>query len=438
MAEGKPRWLALGALGLAAIAAFALSRKTEAPTVLDAGVSPLVFPTSHATVSLFDDGAPMAGRTVVFHDASGRVLTTTKSGADGKATGPMPSHGLVTVAYGTSLKQLVTIAGVEPNDDVLVGEKDNDEESTGDTSAIARIGLPGAHPNAARYAVELGVGTNSVLDAGAPVRLPVMRRYLDESRHFHVLGLALDADGGALAYAHASVLAADAGDTDVKLPAWKTDFRQQRMRIVHPRGFTSVKADFDVHAGEARFDHRESAPLHDPDTNLAFDVVRELGTSATYRVEVATAGATSDRAILVRRDAKMTELVLLDLGDVPRVSNAGLDDEDPAHPLLQWKIDGDTSRAHAIVMQVSWPITKDHVWTIIAPPTTKPGFQLPELPPELASEMPKRGALAGVALVESSEYSGYADVKKKWIHLLSELPEEDGTLRLSLTGHIDF
>lgn len=434
------RWLALGALGVAVVAAFALSRKTAPPVPQDAGPPPssIVPPSTHATVSLFDDGAPMVGRTVVFHDADGRVLAATKSGADGKAIGPIPSHGLVTVVYGTSLKHLVTIAGVEPNDEVLIGEKDNDEEATGDTSAIAKVTLPSAHPRAARYAVELGVGTNSVLDAGAPVRLPVMHRYLDESRHFHVLGLALDADGGALAYTHREAPAADAGDTEVKLPAWKTDWRQQRMRILHPRGFTSVKADFDVHVGEARFDHRESAALDDPDTNLAFDIARPLGPSATYRVEVATAGSASDRAILVRRDAKMPEIVLIDLAHVPRVSNAVLDVEGAARPVLQWRTDGDTSKAHALVMQVSWPATKDHVWTILAPPTTTPGFTLPSLPPELASEVPTRGALPGVALVEASEYSGYADVKKKWIHLLSELPEEDGTLRLSLTGEIDF
>lgn len=431
------RWVALGALAVAVAAAVLMTRAPPAPVVTDAGLDAAI--ATRASVALFDDGAPMAGRIVVFQAADGHVLATTRSGADGKATGPMPSHGMITVAYGSSLQRLVTVTGVEPGDEVLVGEDENDEASAGDTSAIAKVALPGAYPTAARYGVELGVGENSVLDAGAPLRLPVMRRYLDHERRFQVLGLAYDADGGTLAYAHGETTAAEAGDTEVKLQAWKTDWRSQRVRILHPLGFGNVKVDFAVHVGEARFDHRESAPLHHPDTNLSLDVPRPLGANATYRIEAQGEGNARDRLILVRRDEKMPELVLLDLAEGPRVSMATtVEGTEPGRPVLKWKRDGDASSADALVLQLAWPETKEHVWTVLAPPTVE-SFAFPALPDELAGWRPGAGPKRpAVALVEVSELAGYADVKKKWIQMLGELPEENGSLRMSLTGDIDF
>ena len=227
MADEKPNRTPL--LGFALVfglgLVFVLTRKSDAPATNDGGAAPAPSVIAgRASVALFDDGAPMVGHLVVFQSREGTILGTTKSGPDGKATGPMPSGGMITVAYGNSLKRLITVAGVEPNDEVLVGENENDEASSGDTATIANIGLPGAHPKAARYAVDLGVGSTPVLDAGASLRLPVLKRFLDESRHFEVLGLAYDADGGAVAYAQVEPSAADTGETDDRLPAWKSDW----------------------------------------------------------------------------------------------------------------------------------------------------------------------------------------------------------------------
>lgn len=426
----------------AVVVALAMGRRGEtgpspAPSASAPGVER---PTTEATVALFDDGAPMAGRAVVFQGADGRVLATARSGADGKATGPMPSGGMITVAYGTSLRQLVTIAGVEPNDVTLVGEDENDEEAPGVTSAIASVHLPGAQRGAARYGIDLGVGATGLVDAGAPLRLPVMRRYLDPDGRFEVLGLAYDADGGAIAYSERRVTAADAGDTEVTLAPWRSDWREQRIELTHPEGYATVKADLALHRGEARFDHRLSAPVTGPVTSLAFAVAPGLGTTATYRVEAMAGAPSSGRLVLVRRAAAMPTTVRLDLAEGPRVAAPELATSvDRARPVLGWKTEGDAASAHALVLQLSWPETKEHVWTVLAPPGTRPGFRFPALPDELADWRPDaRTPRPAVALASASAYGGYPDVKKKWIHLLGELPEEDGTIRLSVAGDLDF
>lgn len=440
---GRQRALwVIGVLSVILVAGLFIRRREPPPSVPPPIPSRTPVLGGRATVAIYDDGAPMVDRIVAFHAVDGSVTATLKSGSDGKATSEIEPGGMITVAYGSSIQQLVTIAGVQPNDVVVVGEDENDEESSGDTATIAKITLPGAHPSASRYGVSLGVGTNDIGDAGGPIRLPVMRRFLDKGGKFPALGLAFEPDGGSVAYTFASTSARDAGDTDVRLPAWSTDWREQRIILAGvPAGTTTAKGELSVLIDEERFEHIAPAtPITGTEAVLRFAVPRPLGETATYRVELAH--GTTDKAILVRRAAAMPGEVRIDLAEtlLPRISAPSVERRpDAARPVLHWAAHGNTSKADAAILQVTWPETKEHIWTIVAPPGTRPGFELPALPSELATWRPDaRPMRPAVALVEASEYASYDDVKKHWIHLIGESPERDATIRISVAGNIDF
>lgn len=401
------------------------------------------------TVGIYDDGAPMKDRWVVFHESDGRVVSSVKSGADGKASGDVHESGMVTVLYGTSVRHLMTITHVEPGDELVVGEKDNDEAEAGETIANAKVSLPGPHPKAAKYALTLGVGTTEVIDPKNAYAMPVLKRFLTAKKTFPVLGLALDAQGESAAYAFAwgmlDVEPSEAGavETKVRLSAWSTEWREHSFALSNPPpGITQGRATLAIVSGEDRFDRGQrefqlgaSAPA------VRFAVPKPLGETAIYRVEVQSQGS-ADRAVVSKRVKTLPTETTLDLRKelLPLVTNVITHSPSSGRPSLKWTVRGDAAVADATVLQVAWPETREHVWTILLPPKTKPTFELPALPDTLKEWRPDGRLVRGAcALIEASEFSGYADVRKKGIHLMSEPPEDDDSLvRFSSTGEIVF
>ena len=449
----RGRWMAPSiAVGVAVLGVLAMQvlRTPPAPAPAPAAAPPPspapAGRSGRASVAIYEDGRPLADRWVVFHDPDGNVAATLRSGPDGKASSDVRAGGMVTVAYGASIHQLVTVVGVQPGDEVLIGERDDDEGQAGNTVAMARIKLPSAHPSAARYGVSMGVGTTDVADVAVPLRMPILRRFLVDQRRFPVLGLAFDGAGEATAFtfALATIGEKDGGEAEVHLPAWSTDWREHRILLAHaPIGLTTIKGELAIVSGEDRFDRGvQEAAIGPDETTLRFRVPRPLGVTAVHRLALAY-GTSRDKALLARRSKVMPPEVRLDLREalLPRVSGATVDRaRDLGRPLVRWATSGGGAKADAAVMQLAWPETREHVWTIIAPPTTPPGFEVPALPAVLAAWRPDARPLgAAVALIEASEYAGYDDVRKKGIHLVAEPPEDDdATVTISVTGDLVF
>lgn len=464
MSTPAPRRWVLPVVALAALAGIAfLVRSTppatepQAPTgspsaVADAASmpSPARGSAGRATVVVYDEGQPMKDRWVVFHAADGSVITSLKSGADGKASAEVHADGMITVAYGTSVRRLITILGVQPNDEVLVGEKDDDEAAPGDSVAKAKVKLPGAYPSAKRYGASLGVGLTDVADPSAPVTMSVLRRYVvgtaerpPGKKTFAVLGLAFDDGPDPIAYTFdwTKIGDRDGGEVEAKLPAWSKDWREHRFVLAKaPNGATSANAALAIVSGEDRFEcgRRSTSFAKDGDTTLSFRVPKPLGDVALFRLEAAFEGST-DKALFARRVKAIPLETRLDLQGalLPRVSNAKVARaRDVARPLVRWDIAGDPAKAKALFVQLSWPETKEHLWTIVAPAGTKPGLEVPALPASLGEWRPDARAIApAVALVDASEYATYDDVRKKGIHLLGEPPEDDdAVVTISSTG----
>ena len=401
-------------------------------------------PSGLVTVSVFDDGSPLPDRAVVFQDASGEVTASLKSGPDGKVASMLAAGGMITVAYGTSVRQLVTIVGVAPGDTIEIGEHDNDEEGAGDTAALARVTLPGSLDGGARYSVDLGVG--AIEPRQGVARLPVLRRFVGADGGFSVLGLAYRADGrpAAFSFLETSLATPDAGDVAVTLPAWRTDFQGIDLALGRLEGDLHVTTgELTTIAKEQQFSRASARvdPSGEGMTKVHFDVPGPLATTMSYRLELGY-GASNDRAVLVRRLAAFPDVVGVDLGTMllPRVSAAHTEPtSEPARPRLGWTATGGSNDADALVVQLAWPRTKEHVWTILAPPSSRAGLRVPALPEALRAWRPDgQPVQLSVALVDSTEISGYADARQHGVHRFSELPDRESAMRISRTGEIDF
>lgn len=386
-------------------------------------------PRGRVVVTVYDEGAPIAERWVVFHDADGEVLDARRSGVDGKAAGEVPRGGMITVAHGDSLHALLTFSGVEPGDAIVVGEKD-EEEGVATTAFAARITPPGPLAGAARYTVSLGVGETALPDPAAPVELPVLSRFVEKDGRFKVLAEALDATGEPLAFAFARAPAPpDAGAAraaEVRLGAWTRAWRPLDLVLVHPPSGSVAEAKLSIFAkDEDRFDRRpRRVELGAATARVTFPVPPGLGTEGRIELAVTRDGS---RRTIVRREASLSPVTTIDLGAtlLPSVTAVRLEPTGaPDRPAIAWDVDGDPAGADAAIAHASWPATREHVWTVVAPPGAR-RVRLPALPPELAAWRPDGRPIApGATLVEASFYEGFADVRRMGIARLGEHEEE--------------
>lgn len=400
-------------------------------------------PTGTITVAAFDDGSPARDRIVVFSDEAGGLLATAKTKADGTASGPMTARGMVTIALGTSVRHLVTITAVVPGDRLVFGEEEEDEGTAGVACRIA-VTAPSVVANAAKHVVSVGVNDTPLGDPKKPVTVAVLKRFVVGGK-VRTLARALDAEGKLLAYSHAFVegcAQADggAGSLDVRLPAWSTDLRTFTVEASGgPHGtlegsITLVPPGADGFALGSR-----EAPI-DGEATLVFLAPRPLGTRGRTKLEVKYEDGRDHAEIDERRD-DIAETSKIALGErlLPRIRDAVVEGQGSARPSIRWTASSSLAQADAIVARLAWPASREHVWTIVAPPDAPPRLAVPELPDELGAWRPDHRVITpAVGVVDASFWNGYADVKRKGLESLEQPPAADVVIiRSSATGELD-
>lgn len=455
-----------GVLGaaLASAAVFAIALRVKdartLPPVVDSGstegASTADRPDSAAPalVTVFDDGTPYPDRWVVFHDADGNVVTVAQSDRAGKVSAAIPDGGMVTVAYGSSVQHLRTIVGVRPGDSVVVGEAE--DEGHGSTTVVrARVRLPGPRADATRYTLSAGVAETDVPSPSEPLTLSILDRFIADGGkptdagpskpRFRLLAEALAANRDPIAFTFAwgEAPLTGAGEVDVTLPAWSTRYRPFTTLLVNPPpGLSSVRGELGiVTSASNRFIRPGRAAPIGAETALRFQVPEPLGDDIALRLELAWSG--SDKGVIARRQhAEALTRVNLAIELLPRVSSAMVSpSKDPARPIVRWTVADGAAPADATVVRLKWPASGEHEWTIVLPPNHRDPVRLPALPPILATWRPdSRPMVPAVAVVESSVYESYDEVRAKGIDMAADGIEddEDGWVRWSSTGDIAF
>lgn len=440
------RTLALVAGGGVALTLVAgvVARRSATPFVPASSRAPYApSVSSRASVAVFDDGEPAADRVVVFSDQAGTLLASTKTARDGTASGPMDAHGMVTVAHGTSVRHLVTITDVTPGDRLLVGEEE-DEGGVAHVACRVAATLPGAHPAAHHYVVSVGVNDTEVGDVRQRVSLAALERFVVDGK-VRAIARALSADGQLLAFSQAFAEGCARGDASAPtiaayLPPWTTDLRNFTIEVKsREHGALEATVSLMPAGSDGLLLGKREAPLG-PATSFAFMAPRPIGTRARSKLVVTYAGDAS-RASLEERRADLTEKTKVDLDErlLPRVTGAVVEGQGSARPSIHWKAAGTLAEADAIVARLAWPASREHVWTVLAPPNARSPLRVPALPDELAGWRPDAASISPVVgIIDASFWNGYADVKARGLASLEDPPDGDVVIRSSETGVIEY
>jgi hypothetical protein len=414
------------------------------PSASASGGARPALPSGTATVIVFDDGTPASDRAVIFSDASGTVLANTKTAKDGSASGPMTARGMVTVANSASDGHLMTVMAVEPGERIVIGEQE-DEGGATERVCSAALSIPSLHPNATHYAVSVGVNEVAAAGPGTPVALAVLKRFIVDGK-VRALAFARDDSGRTLAYAHVLLdgcarTDAGAGKITATLPAWSTDFRKLTIEASggdHGTIEASIKL---VPPGADAFSLGTREAPHAGETKLEFLAPRPLGTRAKTKVEV-TYEDGHDHAEIEEQRAELPETTKIALDEklLPRIRDAIVDGQGTPRPSVRWSATRSVASADAIVARFGWPATREHVWTIVAPPDSPARLVVPALPDAMAEWRPdSRPITVAVGVVETSFWNGYGDVKRKGLASIEAPPPADVvTIRSSATGELDF
>jgi hypothetical protein len=140
-----------------------------------------------------------------------------------------------------------------------------------------------------------------------------------------------------------------------------------------------------------------------------------------------------------RRELAEKTTIALDDRLLPRIRDAVVDGQGSARPSVRWTATRPLATADVIVARFAWPATREHVWTIVAPPDSPPRLVVPALPDAMAEWRPDaRPITVAVGAVETSFWNGYADVKKNGLESMEAPPTaEVVTVRSSTTGELE-
>jgi hypothetical protein len=394
-------------------------------------------PVGRATVRVFDDGQPAVGRSVVFHDPNGEVIALTKTDKEGRAAGPVDRGSMVTVADTSSMTKLLTIRDVEPGDDLMVGE-DEDEGGVASTVCTAMLSLPSPHARATSHVVSLGVGTTEMPDPKRPVSMPVLQRYLVDGE-FVLLAEALASDHEPIAFAFEKSTCADGGAVAVRPREWSSDYRPFRLLLTGGDGTpATATGELAIVRGEDRFERGRRSMSVSESAKLELRAPRPLGNDVRARLTLDY--PSQERVVVDERRRSMPEETTIDLKKLlPRPSGLAVDRSARGRPVVRWKsATGDAT--DVVLARVWWPTSHEHEWTIVGSPKAPPSFELPALPDELTALRPPAGNLdVAIALIDASWVADYRDVRRKGLFVLEDPPkDEDIRLVYTRVGAIDF
>jgi hypothetical protein len=380
---------------------------------------------------------------VVFHDASGRVRSTSETGADGKACGSVTSGDMVTVAYGGPSFELVTVTDVRPGEEVVVGEREGDSPTP--VVGIVAPRLAGPHDGATDYALSIGVGQTTVRRVAERPTLQVLSDYVHEGT-FALLAEALDASGKPLAYAVARAATPKAlVPVPLVLPAWSRDWQHVEVALTGtPTWATELAVELELPGDPGQLLKR-AAHVHvagPGESVVRFDVPKGIGRSAVVTV---TASPPESRdgehvqSLWQQRFDGVPPRVAIDLARLlPPVTAARVESTvDPARPRVSWSASDNIRDTDLSAVVVRWPEASAHRWTLVGPPQGNGPWQLPELPDALAQWRPDGSPMtAAVGWIDASEVDGYTDVLRRGLQWASDRPSRPNTLRMSMSGEL--
>ena len=407
----------------------------------DAAASGLV------SLTVLNHATPIAGATAIFSDADGHILSTSMTGADGKASATVPAGSSVTVevtagAIGMVFHQLQTVFDVQPGDDIQMGTPGI---ATGPSVAEGnvQVSFPGTVPNSAYY--DAYTGTNSLGDNNAtPLTLAVNSSNVDSNGKLDVLALAEDASSNLLAYStDVGVTPAGAGNTaNVTMPAWRTDFASHQTIIENASPTSAIGETFTLYHDGLEVGPQATSDITSSATGsglLAIAYPKPIATDVGYNLGLRyppSLGAQAVQGYVVYEPIASIQDDMLDFSMLPQLlARAAYVPHGQTTPFMTWAANGSLANASGGYVEVSWGTsTEQWFWTSVVPVDTTE-VQFPDLPDSLSPDRVTSSQVFSTAIVEfvqGTMYSDAAAFRAGWYPGFS--PQPVGDYALHFTG----
>ncbi len=352
------------------------------------------------TITVLDARGPKPDIRVVFHDATGAVLETKLTGADGKAssTGPLPAMASAALSAGS---HIVTFVGVESGDDLVV----RDPEPIDLAKPLGRyaVKVPTPFSGATQY-VFLAGGCQTAVETSPSADVAFYPFCIREPATVLVR-----ADQGyypqAYAFKKGNPVLTDGGTLEVTTGAWAN---WKRFEFAHRMGEGSSRQLLEIADGHGY--QSVKSTLESPDL-AAYSLIEGFA-------DELQATAWVPRRMLIKRFAP-TDRVEFDPADLPPLfSDPSFDASDPTRPRVAWASDT-TNTDGGYVYLTFGPETapRKYRWTFIVPPGTA-SVVAPALPSELAAPWSDdAGAVAyrppQILFLEGDVIPSYADFRRR-------------------------
>jgi hypothetical protein len=392
------------------------------------------------TVNVIGAAGPKSGVLVVFHDATGAVLESKETGADGKATstGAIPAMASALIAGGTN-RDIMTWTGVEPGDELLYRDP-HDFPLIG----MFDVTLPpfsldvGASPTSyTAYTGDCGNFSESLTLSYA------LNADCLNARNA-VLGSASDAFGNRLGYStkKGQLASADGGAVAIATDPWAAP----------------ANVDVTIANAPAPFSQLTLTQIADG-AGFRSDYDREITNGSAFKVALGFADALQANAFAnnnqsgswrgIAKRVSPSSAIALDFATaLPELTGSNLVATDARRPVITWTAAGSTAGADGGIVRVRFlgPEDANYEWTIVVPPG-QTSVTAPAMPNSAASFLPDADAGAGIFTVETIGFAesdllnGYAPFRRQQgrvnlVPVYSSMPPLplDGNARVTVLG----
>lgn len=408
-----------------------------------------------ATITVYDQGNPRAGATVIFHDPDGSVRGTVISDGGGMAIHEVLLGSLATVVLPNDFDnaaRLYTVAGVDPGDEIDIGSK---RKTVSDWVGSIEVFLPALPPMTAQYA-EISIGSGCVsqfMDIGATGGSVVMDVHTPCLQPGDLVTVVAEAtrDGvngtERLAFSVTPVVLTNPGvPTPVSLPPWRNDWRRSDVTVTNaPAVASSANLVAEYYEQNALFDFDiGQLVLGGGDATLTGLFPKDVGDQFTLAAQVLLGSdpASPDGAGFLWANSSGAPPVSqeFDLGMllpmITRVSYVAAD----SRPTISFDIDAGAEQADGLVVRIAYDrdANSRNEWLMTLPPIASSPIMYPELPASVAAFAPGLDAnfdAPSMFLIDLASTDGYRAYKQINSSILDQqgLPK-DTSGRVSLGG----
>lgn len=425
-------------------------------SVAEAGADAAEEPTPPLVVTvvvLGPSGGAEAGKTIVFSDATGALVTTGTTDASGTVVQMLAAGSQATALLGTAdSPQLVTVVGVQPGD-TLTAVDGVASQVEGDVLVTVH-GSPPA--NTENYLVYSGA-CDALLTSGPSVDLDVSG-CTNGAGQFPLLAVARDDEGDALAYSFEkpNALATDGGQTSIVMTgAWNP----MGTETVSVTGTAAADGQY-VSYSEVAAGVSTSQTSYEPAFEDAGVQSSSFASHPIYPdfVQTELTAYESQPGVgmvtaIATRTAAPTGIASFDASDLlPLITDASVDSTDPTRPTVAWTSAAPLTGAVGTIAEMFWydeGLAQSGAWTIVVPSSVT-SVQVPILPGTAASLAPGANAVwdapPTVAAIGGGNLVDYTAFRRTAGQLATQLQPDstptvpplssDGTMKVTLTHQV--